>query len=62
MPPDLDIEERQAAALPYDHPNDFAGPTIRNTCERCLQTFLGKPSRTLCRVCDGGPAPRGELS
>lgn len=60
IPPDLDVEERQAAALPQDHPADFWGPTIRSTCEKCLHVFIGKPSRTLCRVCQGGSAPQKE--
>jgi hypothetical protein len=60
MPPDLDIEERQAAALPRDWPQDFAAPTTINTCTACNQVFKGKVSRTECRVCKTGPAPRGD--
>lgn len=60
IPPDLDIEERQAAALPNDYPGDFTVETIRSTCENCLHVFIGKPTRTVCRVCHAGHAPRGE--
>jgi len=60
IPPDLDIEERQAAALPRDWPQDFGGPTTINTCTACNQVFKGRVSRTECRACKTGPTPRGD--
>lgn len=51
MPPDLDIEERRAAATPRDWPEDFDRETGWNVCERCLHYFLGVPRRIKCRQC-----------
>lgn len=53
IPPDLDIEERQAIARPEDFPQDYWEKTTNNVCGECLRIFIGKPSRIQCRVCAG---------
>lgn len=59
MNSDLELDERRAAALPHDFPGDFHLPhgTDRSDCERCLHTFVGLRSRTMCRVCKESEAP-----
>ena len=51
IPPDLDIDERRAAALPQDWPADFDQRTTKNVCGDCLRIFTGKPARIQCRRC-----------
>lgn len=51
IPPDLDIDERRAAAQPRDFPEDFDKETCWNVCGDCLHYFIGVPKRIQCRVC-----------
>jgi hypothetical protein len=53
IPPDLDVEERQAVALPQDFPQDYYERVANNVCGDCLRVFVGKPSRIQCRLCAG---------
>lgn len=53
IPPDLDIDERRAAALPRDWPEDFDKRTTHNVCGDCNQVFKGIPTRIQCRLCSG---------
>lgn len=50
---DLAIDERIAAALPEDHPEDFREPIVRNVCSDCNRAFLGRVTRIQCRLCAG---------
>ena len=61
MNADLEIDERIAAALPRDFPQDFFVEVNRNVCERCHNVFKGRRHRTLCALC--APMPdRGAAS
>jgi hypothetical protein len=51
IPPDLDIDERRAAALPQDWPEDFDQPTTKNVFGDCLRIFVAKPTRIQCKRC-----------
>ena len=52
MTGDLARDEARAAALPRDYVQDIGtGPCVRNVCERCLHTFMGRAYRTLCALC-----------
>ncbi len=55
---DIDLDERRAAALPRDYPQDFAGPYGRNVCSDCGHIFQGRTYRTLCALC--APKEKGE--
>ena len=48
---DLDLDERRAAALPRDYPQDMDRPTVWKGCTQCAKAFIGLVTRTLCRVC-----------
>lgn len=51
IPRDLDLDERKAAALPRDFPQDFDGEYGRNVCTDCLHIFQGRSYRTKCALC-----------
>ncbi|MDP9902327.1 hypothetical protein [Variovorax ginsengisoli] len=51
MNADLDIDERIAAALPRDFPQDFFVEMSRNICDHCKNVFKGRRNRTLCALC-----------
>jgi hypothetical protein len=53
MTREIDIAERQAAALPQDWPADMDKPTTQNVCGDCLRCFQGIPTRIQCRLCAG---------
>lgn len=50
---DLDLDERRAAALPRDWPQDFDRHTTWNVCGDCIKAFVGLPTRIQCRQCAG---------
>lgn len=59
MNADLEIDERIAAALPRDFPQDFFVEVNHNVCECCNNVFKGRRHRTLCALCAPMPALGG---